>query len=86
MSTRTPAMSKGGNVLRMTSTDARRRFRQLLELVAGGATVIITRRGVPRAVALPPDEHGTHSATPIPSLDELTAEFDAMLERMQAPK
>lgn len=67
----------------MTSTEAQNGFGHLLETVAADRTVIITSRNAPRAVVMSVDRYRELSQETTPDLDALTADFDAMLERMQ---
>lgn len=64
-----------------TATEAKNEFGRLLERAIQGETVVITKHGTPKAVLISIDEYKARS--PQIELDALTAEFDAMLERMQ---
>jgi antitoxin Phd len=70
----------------MTSTEAQNAFGRVLDAVARDGTVMITKHGVTQAVVISADRYEALTRTETPSLDLLTAEFDAMLERMQAPE
>lgn len=74
------------HVVSMSSTEAQNGFGHLLETVARDGTVIITRRNAARAVVLSMERYEELTRETEPDLDELTAEFDALLERMQSPE
>ncbi|HYR11107.1 MAG TPA: type II toxin-antitoxin system Phd/YefM family antitoxin [Longimicrobium sp.] len=82
MKARMPVTSSRG-IIRMTSTEAQNGFGRVLDMVAKGRTVLITRRNVPKAVLMPVDQYEALARTDVPDLDALTAEFDEMLARMQ---
>jgi antitoxin Phd len=69
-----------------TATAAKNDFGRLLEKVILGDTVVITKHNIPRAVLLSLDEFNALSGSSRKTLDTLTAEFDAMLARMQGPQ
>jgi prevent-host-death family protein len=73
------------DIIRMTSTGAQNGFGRVLDMVAKGRTVLITRRNVPHAVLMPVYQYEALTRTDAPDLDALTAEFDEMLARMQEP-
>jgi antitoxin Phd len=66
-----------------TATQAKNEFGQLLERAIRGDAVIITRHDAPKAVLISMDEYTALKKFPKLALDKLTAEFDAMFERMQ---
>jgi len=70
----------------MSSTEAQNGFGHLLETVARDGTVFITRRRAARAVVLSIERYEELTREAEPDLDELTAEFDALLDRMQSPE
>jgi len=70
----------------VTATVARREFGRILDLVAQDRRVIITRYNRPVAVLMPAEKFGRSATADTAILDTLTAEFDAMLERMQTPE
>jgi prevent-host-death family protein len=74
------------SVVSMSSTEAQNGFGHLLEEVAGGRTVFVTRRNAARAVVMSVERYRELTREAEPDLDELTAEFDALLERMQSPQ
>lgn len=71
----------------MSSTDAQNNFGRLLDKVARDEPVFISRHNSRRAVMISVERYEalTRAQEP-PVLDTLTAEFDAMLERMQSPQ
>jgi prevent-host-death family protein len=69
-----------------TATDAKKQFARVLELVQQGGAVVITKHDAPRAILLSVDEFAALTGTTERALDTLTAEFDAMFARMQAPR
>ena len=58
---------------------------RILEYVSRDGGVTITRRNEPLAVVIPVETYARLAATEQPSLDTLTDEFDALLDRMQQP-
>lgn len=70
----------------MTSTEAQNGFGRMLDTVARGGTVLITKHNATQAVVMSVDRYEALTRDEAPSLDALTAEFDAMLERMQMPE
>jgi prevent-host-death family protein len=58
---------------------------RILEYVSKDGGVTITRRNEPLAVVIPVDAYARLAATEQPSLDTLSGEFDALLDRMQQP-
>ena len=81
-----PGHSMSSDAVVMTATEARRAFGRVLRAVARGETVLITRGNVPHAYVLPADRCEPSPQPTDRSLETLTAEFDAMLERMQGPE
>lgn len=67
-----------------TATEAKNEFGQLLERAIRGETVVITKHDAPKAVLISIDEY--KERYPEAKLDSLSAEFDAMFERMQTPQ
>jgi antitoxin Phd len=70
----------------VTATDAKKQFGRVLELVLRGGAVVITKHDAPKAILLSMDEFTALTRATERSLDHLSAEFDAMLARMQTPK
>jgi len=58
---------------------------RILDYVATAGGVTITRRHTPLAVVIPVETYTRLLAAEENALDTLTAEFDALLERMQQP-
>jgi antitoxin Phd len=69
-----------------TATDAKKQFGQVLELVLRGGAVVITKHDAPKAIVLSMDEFNALTKGAESRLDSLSADFDAMLARMQTPK
>lgn len=69
-----------------TATDAKKQFGRVLELALRGGAVVITRHDTPKAILLSVDEFNALAKATEGRLDTLTADFDAMLARMQAPR
>lgn len=84
MTMHSPGVSSG-DVVRMTSTEAQNGFGRVLDTVARGGTVLITKHNATQAVVMSVDRYEALTREEAPDLDALTAEFDAMLERMQTP-
>lgn len=74
------------HIVSMSSTEAQNGFGNLLETVARDGTVFITRRKAAKAVVLSVERYEELTREAEPALDELTAEFDALLNRMQSPQ
>lgn len=74
-----------GSVVYMTSTEAKNEFGRVLDAVARNHTVVISRRNANRAVVISVEQYEALTGTTESALDALTAEFDALLERMQKP-
>jgi antitoxin Phd len=70
----------------VTATDAKKQFGRVLEMVLRGGAVVITKHDAPKAILLSVDEFNALTRTTDNKLDSLTADFDAMLVRMQAPR
>lgn len=77
--------SSPGPVVSMTSTEAQNGFGRVLEAVARNGTVFITRHNTKQAVVMSVEQYEALTGEGTPDLDTLTAEFDRLLERMQAP-
>ena len=70
----------------VTATDAKKQFGRVLEMVLRGGAVVITKHDAPKAILLSVDEFNALTRTTDNKLDRLTADFDAMLVRMQTPR
>ncbi len=66
-----------------TATEAKNEFGRLLERAIQGEAVVITKHDAPKAVLISMDEYTALKRIPELNLDALTAEYDAMYERMQ---
>jgi prevent-host-death family protein len=67
----------------VSASDAKNGFGRILDRVAREGGVTITRR--PVAVVIPIETYRRLAAAEAGSLETLTAEFDALLARMQTP-
>lgn len=67
-----------------TATEAKNEFGLLLERAIQGDAVVITRHETPKAVLISMEEYASLTQAPERALNLLTAEFDAMYERMQS--
>jgi antitoxin Phd len=68
-----------------TATEAKNEFGRLLEKAILGDVVVITRRDTPKAVLISIEEFNALSNAPEARINALSAEFDALLARMQQP-
>ena len=81
--------NRSGGVVEMpryAATKAKNSFGKMLQTAFRQGAVAITRRDEPEAVLLPLDEYKALVAASNSSLNELSAEFDSVLEQMQTPK
>jgi prevent-host-death family protein len=69
-----------------TATDAKKQFARVLEMVLQGGAVVITKHDAPKAILLSVDEFNALTKATESTLDTLTADFDALLTRMQTPR
>jgi len=69
----------------VSASDAKNTFGRILERVTKDGGVTITRRSEPVAVVIPIATYARLAGTEAGMLDTLSGEFDALLERMQAP-
>ena len=69
----------------VSASDAKNGFGRILERVAREGGVTITRRHEPVAVVIPIETYRRLAGADAGLLDSLSAEFDAVLSRMQAP-
>jgi antitoxin Phd len=76
----------GREVISVTATEARNQFGRILDMVAQGRLVVITRHGAPHAVMTSIDDFEVDTGADAAVLDTLTAEFDALLDQMQTPE
>lgn len=76
-----PATAKARALV--SATDAKNNFGHFLEKAMQGEVVVITKHDAPKAVMISMDEYASLSAAPEARINSLSAEFDAMLMRMQ---
>jgi prevent-host-death family protein len=78
----------GRETISVTATQARKEFGRILDRVVQGRLVVITRHGAPHAVMMSVDRFDADRDPDADTamLETLTAEFDAMLDRMQTPE
>ena len=69
----------------VAATQLKNAFGNVLEQVMRGGAVAITRHESPKAVLLAYDEFVALTRDRAPSLNDLTAEYDVLLARMQTP-
>lgn len=69
----------------VSATDAKNEFGRVLDTAIQSGAVVITRHESPKAVLLSMDEFKDLVGEGSRRLDTLSAEFDALLTRMQAP-
>jgi antitoxin Phd len=70
----------------VAATRFKNEFGTIFEQAALGGAVAITKHNTPKAVLLSYAEFEALTRAAAPALDELTAEFDDLLARMQTPK
>lgn len=70
----------------VSATDAKNEFGRVLDTAIRSGAVVITRHESPKAVLLSMDEFEELARQGSRRLDTLSAEFDALLTRMQAPQ
>ena len=69
----------------MTASEAKNGFGRVLDRVAKDGAVVITKHDRPDAVILSMEAYQRLAGPRQPDLDVLTAEFDALYERLQQP-
>jgi prevent-host-death family protein len=67
-----------------SATEAKNEFGSLLDQAIQGFVVVITKHGAPRAVLISMEKLNTLQHAPQLKLDTMSAEFDAVLARMQS--
>jgi antitoxin Phd len=80
--------NRKGDEVALTSfnaTDAKNNFRELLETALRDGAAVIKKHDVPKAVLLSWDEYNSLAAPRRNQLETLTAEFEDLLARVQAP-
>ena len=70
----------------ITATEAKNEFGRILEKVMRSGRVVITKHDSPKAVLISIDEYNSLSNGAGAKLDTLSAEFDALLARMQTSR
>ena len=78
-------VSRSYGDLSVTATQAKKEFGSVLENVIRGSRVVITKHDAPKAILISIDEFDTLMRAPESKLNSLSAEFDALLARMQRP-
>jgi len=88
MSTLTFRNSQGAlvDIPAVAATQVKNEFGAILEKVTRGGAVAITRHDVPKAVLLSYEEFESLVQIRSRTLENLGAEFDDLLDRMQTPK
>lgn len=82
-----PYRNRNGRVVKMPSyaaTDAKNSFGKLMRSVSRRGAIAITNRNEPEAVLLSVDEYQSLVAASRHVLEEIVAEFDAIIEQMQS--
>lgn len=82
-----PYRNRNGRVVKMPSyaaTDAKNSFGKLMRSVSRRGAIAITHRNEPEAVLLSVDEYQSLLAASRHVLEEIVAEFDAIIEQMQS--
>src|SRR3978361_1855583 len=70
----------------VAATQFKNQFGAIFEQASLGGAVAITKHNTPKAVLLSYAEFEALTRAASPVLDELTDEFDALLDRMQTPR
>jgi prevent-host-death family protein len=70
----------------VTASRLKNEFGAIFELAALGGAIAITKHDQPKAVLLSYAEFETLAKSRSPVLDDLSAQFDGLLARMQTPK
>ena len=88
MSTLTFRNSQGAlvDIPTVAATQVKNEFGTILEQATRGGAVAITRHDTPKAVLVSYEEFQSLAQARSRTLDNLGAEFDDLLERMQSPK
>ena len=79
------AKSRHAAMTTVTATEAKTRFGPLLETAIRGGSVVITKHDAPKAVLLSIAEFEALGGSWQPDLNALSAEFDSLAARLQAP-
>jgi antitoxin Phd len=88
MSTLTFRNSQGElvDIATVAATRFKNEFGAIFEKAARGGAIAITKHAAPQAVLLSYAEFESLIKSRSPTLDDLSAQFDGLLERMQTPK
>ena len=70
----------------VAASEAKNQFGQVLESALHDGAVVITKHDAPKAILLSMDEFNALAGPGQSTLDSLSADFDAMLARMQTPR
>lgn len=76
----------GGRIAEASATKVKNEFGRWLEKAIRGEVVVITKHDSPKAVLLSVDEYQALARAPEARIENLRAEFDALLDRMQTPR
>src|SRR5579862_2687040 len=74
-----------GDSARFTATEAKNEFGRALEMALRGEAVVITKHDAPKAILISIEQFNKLAHAAERELNTLSGEFDALLERMQAP-
>ena len=74
---------RGAERISVTATEMKNRFGRMLDEVAQGKAVVVTKHDQARAVLISIDEYESLSGSFENDLDTLSAKFDALLAGMQ---
>ena len=85
MNVRAKSTPPATTALTVTATEAKTRFGPLLETAIRGGSVVITKHDAPKAVLLSIAEFDALGGSRQPDLNALSAEFDSLAARLQAP-
>jgi antitoxin Phd len=77
---------RGEEPIKVSATEAKNRFGELLDMVLQSGMALITRHETPKAVLLSMGEYGALSRATRARLDSLGHGFDALLAPMQTGK
>jgi antitoxin Phd len=82
----TPANVRGlRDAETFTATDAKNEFGRVLDKAMQSGVVVITKHDAPKAVLMSMEKYSTLAGADERKLNTLSDEFDALLDRMQAP-
>lgn len=77
---------RGEEPIKVSATEAKNRFGDLLDSVLQDGILLITRHKTPKAVLLSMEEYGALSRAAGTGPDSLSGKFDPLLARMQTDK